>query len=391
MGPSEKNPGWSPTAPRPPRRRESIADHLAGARKRVKLRGQPWTDKLASPAFVADLIKHGIINGPKSIPKKFGSGNAQRFEPRDYRDLLKIVNLKSQGIKHRSSWIVHLWLSGREYPMENLRAALLKEVKSIRKNALDDFAPRGRLSTGVFAKRLNERIRRDGHYDETPQIFAAIATLMMRPQEAGNVTPAGSQTLDFLIGLAPIEGSGLSPELVKFLETIKNGNPIGADMGQRIESFVQQTPTDGILRSVQANAELQKQFTELPARLRGVLDDGRNGNETSALIDTIKKAPSAAFYSARTWFRAIRNGKIEHLLSNDIRDATPSEIDFIETLITVAGTQRNIIRTNPTLAIHIFSTFVHTQLPLELLNIPTVPNVQIFLAELRKSNYRSRS
>lgn len=189
MGPSEKNPGCSSRPGYPVRRRESIADHLAGARARVQLPGD-WSAHLATPAFVADLIKRGIINGPVRVPKSTGVGSAQRFRPRDYRDLLEVISLKSQGIKHRSAWIAHLWLRGHDYPIERFRTALLDEVKTLRKLALADFAPRGRLTTIPFSKRFDDRVRKrpEGSLaPETTDLFEPLAALMIRPQAGKDV------------------------------------------------------------------------------------------------------------------------------------------------------------------------------------------------------------
>lgn len=226
MEPSEKNPGCSPTSPRPPRRRESIADHLAGARKRVTLRGDGWTDKLATPAFVADLIKKEIIDGPQSLQKTIGVGKAQRFRPWEYRDLLDIINLKSQGIKHRSAWVAHLWLRGHDYPIERFLAALLKEVKAFRKTALEDFAPNGRLSTKSFSQRFDERVRKrpeDSLAPETTDIFEPFAALMMRPQAIGEVMVDMPSAAEFVQSMFPNKIDGLEETLTELFDAFKPG------------------------------------------------------------------------------------------------------------------------------------------------------------------------
>lgn len=143
--PSENSPsnsGQGSSGYRPPRR-ESIADHLTVARRRLRIPDGTWTDKTATVSWALDLHKCEILNGPLDVDKAEGAGRGKRYQPRDYRDLLAIIRLKARGIKRRSAWIAHLWLGGHEYPVERFRAALLAEVRAMRKDVIADFAPRG--------------------------------------------------------------------------------------------------------------------------------------------------------------------------------------------------------------------------------------------------------
>lgn len=391
MKPSEKNPGCSPTSPRPPRRRESIADHLVGAKARVALRGVGWTDKLATPAFVADLIKKEIINGPESHQKTVGVGKAQRFLPRDYRDLLDVINLKSQGVKHKSAWISHLWLRGHDYPIERFRAALLAEVKSFRKTALEDYAPRGRLSTKSFSERFDERVRKrpeDSLAPETTDIFEPLAALMMRPQAVGEVVVDVPRAAELVQSMFENKIDGLEETLGELFDAFRTGaTTISPDTESRLRDMIAQTPLAGFVEYLENDVQAQQQFAEIPARLRGTLDDGRNGAETSALINTVKKASDEAFMTARKWYTGVRSGDIEAKMRAAIPDVTPQDAAILNLLADGARVNRQIISTNPKFAIHMFVNFVHTEVPASLLTAATPRDVRAFIAELRGSQH----
>jgi hypothetical protein len=126
---------------RAPSRRESIEDHIATARACLR---RAHVEADATRAWVRDLAHEGMIDGPRSSPKAAGCGRRERFAPSDYGDLMETMRLRAEGAIHRSTWLVWLWLRGRDFPLAIVREALPTDLRRNLSKMRRQFAPTGR-------------------------------------------------------------------------------------------------------------------------------------------------------------------------------------------------------------------------------------------------------
>jgi hypothetical protein len=369
--PSETSPSNSPEARgryRPPRR-ESIEDHLTVARKRLVIPYGAWTDKTATVDWVLDLHKQRIINGPKDVAKAEGPGRGKRYDPRDYRDLLTVIGLKCRGIGRRSAWIAHLWLRGHDYPIECFRAALLSELRAMRRDVIADFAPRGlsrRMNFRAQYARYKEKRAAQGNGKESA-LFDYLAAWQIAPNNIHDVVPDVAVIAVELNKVLGKNVAGLEVALSEMFTAIPAGTDLSGQTGRVLGELFENTGFGCLLSALTADADAQKDLTDLSKRLRGTIDDGRAGTDTSSLISTAKKASEADFVRIRRWYRALGSGQLEGMLRSTIAQAPPVAMVVLEPLLAMARVQREVMHVNPVLALHIYACMLQSDVPIELL------------------------
>jgi hypothetical protein len=370
---------------RPPRR-ESIADHLAVARTRVNIPYGEWTDKTATADWALDLHKCEIVNGPVDVDKAEGPGRGKRYLPRDYRELLTVIRLKARGVKRRSAWIAHLWLGGHDYPVERFRKALLAEVRAMRKDVIADFAPRGLWRKMDFRKQYERYIAKRAAQgkEEESAIFSYLAAWQMAPDRIREITPDVAGIATELSEAIGADVPGLESALGEVFAAFASGGEISQASGNVLMEAVRKTPFGGFIEALAADENLRKEVVEdFPKRIRGVIDDGRAGTDTSSLISTVKKASEVDFVRARRWYRGIRTGDLEKILRDAMSEVQTAEAAMLMPLLKITRFQREVMHVNPILALHIYVNILQSDVPIELLEAKDRPTFRQVMDALR--------
>lgn len=290
---SKKSPTYSPP------RRESISDHLLVLRRRHKSLGIDWRENLATTAFVRSLIKNKIINGPAHEGSKSkGAGVRSRFNPRDYRDLLEVIRLKSRGVKRRNAWILHLWLRGHDYPMSRVRTALVAEALRVADQAVREIAPTGRFR-GDFNRRVQRVAAKAGKHGKHDDLLAFAYAMMVRPSEVRNLRITPAAVADLLCEGTALNRTAVQPVAESILESMKRGTTLDPQTIASLNEIFEQSP--------QGRAALQiitEHPEEVAGKIHGVYADDRG---RSRLVTSLSAASDQALINARNWRSFIRS------------------------------------------------------------------------------------
>jgi hypothetical protein len=238
------------------------------ARVRLKLPGSGWTDKVASPAWVEDLIREDIIEGPHPVRKTEGRGLGQRFAPKDYRDLLRIVGLKSQAVSRRSAWIAHLWLAGRDYPIPRVRDAFRAEIQKLAKGALKDFAPRERLNAEPFGKRYDRRVRQrneDSLYPELVDIIEPVAALGIARRFLPQIATKPEDIIRLITEITGSPANNLSPMISELISSLKEARLPSIETQRQLATFVDAIAKEHGLGEILQSQEFADAAAQTPA------------------------------------------------------------------------------------------------------------------------------
>jgi len=165
---------------------------------------------------------------------------------------------------------------------------------------------------------------------------------------------------------------------------MKSGAAPSPETEATFHQAIADSPFAGIFNEILNDPSLQANLANLLIRMRGLLDDGRGGKETSALIETIKKASPQHFDLTRRQYRAIRSSALERVLDDAAAAAAPEEAAAMMALRDFLRFQRRLIRENPVMALHIFASYLHENVPLELLSIPEPTNFATVMSFLRR-------
>lgn len=336
-----------------PPRRESIAEHLAIARRRWPKKCVGWNEGAITPAFVEDLIREDIINGPYAVTKSAGRGKGRRFAPRDYRDLLEVIKLKLTGLKHRRTWLFHLWLRGHCYPIEEVRRALVDEVHIAIDLLKSDIAPTGRW-TEPFGVKYDRRVRKSEGADEgLSDLMELLAAKMLRPAAVQEITPSAERIAFEVASMSEVDASTLLPAIANLVEAVKGTEQMktgSADvlmhalsttsLGQTAVTLIRANPGD---------------IDKLEHDLEGSIDDGSG---RSKLLDTVRSASEERFLAVRRFWRATNSGQIESVTRRFREECTTEAIPFLDFIEPMLRNQRLVNRSNPHLTAYLFATYL---------------------------------
>jgi hypothetical protein len=344
-----------------PPRRESIEDHLRVARARVRLSGAGWTDKLASPSWVEDLIREDIISGPYRVRKTEGRGLGQRLAPRDYRDLLQIIDLKSQGVNRRSAWVAHLWLAGREYPITHVRAAFRAEIRKIVRSVLRDFAPRERLRTQPFGKRYDRRVRQrqeDSIFPELVDIIEPIAALGISKKFLPQIGTNPEDVTRMIAETFGYPADKLSPLIAELISATKENRLLSLEVREELQAIANTVVQQEGLESIFGSQEFKNAVVQAREHIEGTLGTFSRGEE-SVFLQTIETATQTQWTMSRDAFRAVCSGQVECGCSIALEQATPEQRRSIDLMLLTARRQRKLARGTPWVRLHLFIHYLH--------------------------------
>ncbi len=349
MDSSRKNPVYSPP------RRESIEDHLEVLQTRRKWLGIVWNPKLATPDFIRSLIKKKIIAGPRHEGGKAeGPGVRSRFAPRDYRDLIEVIRLKSRGVTRRKAWILHLWLRGHEYPMLRVRDALLSETRRRVTATMREIAPTGRFTRKFVrrARRASPELAKPGY-----EILALCYALMTRPSEIQNVeidaeglagficedtsTPTSDALplIESLVTAIRAGATSIDPEVESGLISLFQGSPYGR---RALETIKNHPNPEGILN-----------------RLHGMFADNRGH---SRLLNAIERATEQDLLRARAWHNFIRRVSLSAVRAS-LAEVSADERRRLELMLEMLVDFRRLMFAGPDVEAYLFMLFVDDEIP----------------------------
>jgi len=355
MTSSEKSRAYSKGGYRPPRR-ESIDDHLAVIQARTEWLKIAKSEDLASVAFVRDLIHERIIDGPRPCKKARGAGRGQRFLPRDYHDLLVVLQLKSRGVVHRSAWICALWLRGRTYSLPSVRDAMVTELDRLRKTSMADFAPTGRFCE-TFAKKYDKRVRQrpDGQmFPELVDFFEPIAALMIRPNAISEIDPNLDRMAVEMKQMTGLSSEVVRPMLSSLVRAMKEQRDLSAEEGQHLTDLLAAIPVPGLADAMVGFAQ-SPEAQNLENNLTGLLDDGVGG---SNLIEAVKQSSDEVLLKARVLFGKMRSGRARPILLNAMAEADPVQAAYLQVMAASFDGQRAVSGAQPAFAVQIFASWV---------------------------------
>jgi hypothetical protein len=334
---------------RPPRR-ESIDDHLATARLRYPELAK--NEGGGSRPWVRDLIRREVIGAPYAVKKHIGRGQGIRFSPPDYRALLEILLLRARGHNHRRTWLVWLWLRGREYPLERVRAAAVDDVSVHLKTIRAELNPTGR-STEPFVTKYRRNVapgRADSPFPDLGALEEPLAALMLRPHEAGQIP----------IDLAKL--AALSSEVFDVDQDVMSDafRALSAASPEDVQSavlkFAEVLPAGPGRTIIEHLAQADPAAIAQPPQLAGLLDDGR-GNST--LLVALDAATDDQLRNARREIQLLRTGRFERAVRDMATSAPAEQAEVLLLFADWARMQRHLYRGNPALAAYLFC--VHVQ------------------------------
>jgi len=345
-------------------RRESIEDHLATARARYpELAGDD-----SSRPWVRDLIRDGLIDAPHPVKKRSGRGQGMRFWSRDYRALIEILLLRSRGHGHRRTWLIWLWLRGREYPIAKVREAIVADASSHLKMLRAQLNPTGR-STEPFVTKYRRNIapqRADSPFPDLGSLEEPLAAWMMRPGEAAQMT------ID-LDDLSTLLARALEVDTQTMSEALQDLNASSPQNAQdSMLKFAEVIPQGPFRTLMEEFARFDPSDLPKPPQLAGIIDDGR-GNST--LLAALSAASDQQFINARREVQAIRTGRFESALRAAAADALPRDADVLLFFADYMRMQRELYRGNPALAAYLFA--LHVQADGEPVPIPAGSSVDV--------------
>jgi hypothetical protein len=341
------------TTRRVPLPRESIDDHLEAAFRRYpELAAEPAN---ASRAFVRDLIRQGFISKPDPIKKRSGPGRAVRFTQRDYRSLLEILLLRARGHLHRRTWRVWLWHLGREYPLDQIRAALAEEMSAQLKVIRAEIAPTGRF-TEPFTTKYRRRVapsRADSPFPDLGGIEEPLVALMMRPQEAADI-PFDFAALASMVATA---AGGDAVQLLDVMQTL--GASPSTDLPTAMTALAEAMPP-GPFRAIFQSFAVDAPEAPSPPDLTGLIDDGHG---KSALLRALDEASDEQLRAARCHIRMLRTGRLEQAIREAALAAPHAGAEPLRFIADWARMHRELLRGNPALAAHYTCLFIHSNGP----------------------------
>jgi hypothetical protein len=341
-----------------PPRRESIDDHLAVARSRVRLPGDGWTESLATRPWVESLFPD-VISGPEQVKKRSGPGQGRRFRPRDYRDLLRVIRLKARGVKHHDDWIAHLWLWGRDYPIDRVRNTFSTVVAGLARQSLLDLAPTQRLRPEKFSAKYDRRVRQRPEgliFQEGVDVLEPFVAFAFGPEFARHVKPDVAKMAAFLAEGSDCSAEELEPAIDELITTMKeNKQQLSSEANQRLWKLVSSSLPSSLLHmllSAPAVAEFQHSFQAVPGTL------GTFGKR-STILESLHLATEEQWHRARRMFTSIWSGNVELMLSEIAEDIPPEDKPLLEFLSAGGNIQRRMATQAPWLRLHLFSLHLH--------------------------------
>jgi hypothetical protein len=336
-----------------PPRRESIFDHLEVARSRWAAAYPAWPEDSITVAFVEDLLREKIINGPEPVQKREVRGKGQRFKPRDYRELLEVIRLKLGSMKHRSGWLFHLWLRGHEYPIEDVRRALVDEVQVTIRTIMKDLAPTGRF-TEPFGVKFDRRVRRvAGEDDVISDFMEPLVAKMVRPNGITEITPNIGRMATELAAIGTIDVTALQQALTDFVAALKGSSSVSAESFTTLTSAFRSTPFGHMFDLMMSASVTDMQ--QMETAMHGAIDDGTG---RSKLVDAIREAPESKLQAVRRLWAAIRSGFLETSLSQWLPSCPSHLRPAFQSMRVWAKQQRLTNRNNPKLAPYTFAFYV---------------------------------
>jgi hypothetical protein len=324
--------------------------------------GEGWTAKLATAAWVEDIIRDKIIDGPYRVAKKGSPGRGSRFHPRDYRDLLRIIKLKAQGINHRAAWKAHLWLRGRNYPIGEVRAAFRETQSTLAEKALLDFAPRGRLETRdpfSFSKRYDRRVRQrpDGLlFPELIDILEIAIAFGIDPKLVARTNVDPERIVRELARQTHYPASKLRPAIPELIGAIKHKRPLSALAEQQLRDFgnskIPQALQDAFL-----TAPALKDFEGVLSSIGGLIG---SFSKPPAPIESFDVADEERWLKVRFFFQGICSGRLEALLRAALSEAPESSRELLRFMLNSTQKQREFALSAPWAKIQTFSGLLHS-------------------------------
>ena len=304
-------------------------------------------------SFVEDLVKKEIINGPKPAgAKRHGRGIAQRFMPRDYRDLFEVIVLKLSGIKHRDAWVFQLWLRGREFPTKEVRRAIIAELHPIVEKAKKDIAPTLRW-TEPFGKKYDRRVRANASADDLVDLLEVVAALMIRPEAVTEVTPDANKISATLASAANVPLQQVKGFVEELVAATKEGRSVDPSAADAFHEVMQRSRLGSVYSTIMP--ALKAQSDEIVKSLTGAFDDGAG---RSGLVDAVRGSSDDQLLRTREIYRMTRSRHLEPCLQQN-KEACPQAIlPLFEVVSAMTAAQRSLIRFNPKLSAQVFATYL---------------------------------
>ena len=347
-----------------PPRRESIEDHLRVARARVKLSGAGWTEKLASPP--GSKISSGKTSSAARLRAEGERPRVgQRLAPRDYRDLLRIIDLKSQGVSHRSAWIAYLWICGRNYPIDRVRDAFCLEIKRMTKTMLTEFAPRERLQgprVTSFGKRYDRRVRKRDSEAENPPGFADIAepfvALGMSRQFLPQIGTDPNAITKLVSEATGYPASELAPAMAVIVDAMKAGRTLSTQEQEQLREILGGLWSHAGLGALFSDPDFFSLAAQGPVTMEGSIGTFSRRKE-STLLHTIEVATPLHWELARRQLTHVCSGKMEYECSLLITSAESDARRALDILVRNMADQRMTARASPRARVHLFVHYLH--------------------------------
>jgi hypothetical protein len=362
--------------PRRRPRRESIDDHLATAASRFPELAAGTADR-SRRAWVRDLVRERLIDAPYPVGKCAGPGQGVRFAPRDYRALLEILSLRQRGIKHRRTWLVWLWLRGREYALDDVRAAAARDFAATRKTILAELNPSGR-STESFVTKYRRNVaphRADSPFPHLGGLEEFLIAYMVRPYEAAQMPIDLNDIAALMSSAFDVTESDMRRAIQNLAATPPEHSQCAfADFAAVLPMGTERTMFELLAKA--DPAELPR-----PPQIAGMIDDGRGH---STLLAALNTASDLQLSKARRRIQLLRTGRFEHELRQAAVSAPEADAQVMLFFADWARSQRLIHRGNPLMAAYLLAVDIHSDGTQAEIPIRSPINVNALLEALRR-------
>lgn len=355
--------------------RDSIEQHLVSAGHALRTAGIPAPD--VSRAWVRDLMRDRLIPGPQSAPKARGRGRRVRFAAAAYRDLLEVMKIRARGAQHRSTWLVWLWLRGRDFPLPRIREALAADVARDLKTVRDQLAPTGRYTepfTRKFAKAAS-RASEESPFPSFGSYDGALAALMMRPQELPGMAVNLGDLASMLEHALDLDSTSSALEAVRDLQ--ERAPADFSEAFDRLASLAKAEPARNMLRFLaSASADGPPPFPSVA----GLLDDGHG---RSRLLDGLASSTDEELLEARQFAIGLRTGASEAALAARCSSVDADAREAFLVLRQWARMQRTLLLGNPARNAYFFANYLYALDPADAPRMRPVLDAGVLLRALR--------
>jgi hypothetical protein len=283
------------------------------------------------------------------------------------------MRLRACDAGHRSTWIVWLWLRGRDFPLRRVRPALIADLERQFGAFRKELSPTGRFQEPFVTKyRRNIAPKREASpFVSLGSLEEPLAAIMMRPQAVAEIAvdmDAVAVMMAQILGVEEADARNALQGMARAANPSELVSPVAA------------LTDDAMIHGALSLIGSADGFDQVLPNLTGMIDDGRGG---STLLAAIRDATDNELLRARGRIRGVRTGEFERALHAAFLQLPAEARPQVEFMLRYARSQRILMTGNPLLGAYLFAIAVHGYATNERAPIPRLVDANAVLRYLR--------